>query len=134
MKKLFLGFGLLFALTSSAFAQQLNNFRYGGATVISASTYVSALVAPAVAGQQNIVTHWFAEPVSGTIVSFWTSPSNSCTPVGFSGVTSLTISNNTPIMDGSGNGALFAAPSGQAICIQAVTAGIPGLVTYGISP
>lgn len=133
MKKLWLVLALALWPTL-AWAQSPISFRYAGTVVISASTFTSALIAPALTGEQVLITHWFAEPVSGTIVSFWFSKNNNCTPVAVAGITSMVISNNSPIMDGVGDAPLVAGPIGDALCAQAVTAAIPGLVTYGIVP
>jgi hypothetical protein len=133
MRKLWLVIALAL-LPTLCCAQQWTPFRYYGTAVISASTFTSALIAPAKSGEQVIVTHWFAEPVSGTIISFWFSSSNTCTPVTASGITSMTITNNQPIMDGDGSAPIVAGPVGSALCAQAVTAAVPGLVTYGQAP
>lgn len=134
MRKLWLAFVFLYFVVPAS-AQSITQFRYKGTTIISSSTFTSALIAPAIPGEQNLITHWFAEPTSGATVSFWASINNNCTPaIPNSGITSMVVSNNQPIMDGSGDAPIAAAPIGDAICAQDLVAPIPGLVTYGIVP
>lgn len=125
---------MVLASWASIASAQSSIFRYGGTTVISSSTFTSAMIAPPLVGEQIVVTHWFAEPTSGAIVSFWFSSNATCIPVTAAGITSMTIANNSPIADGDGNGVIVAGPVGNALCAQAVTQPIPGLVTYGLVP
>ena len=130
MRKLLLGLVLSIACWGSAPAQQSVFVPSTTASVtFSAVTTINQII-PAITGQRIYITNISIHPASTAVVTLSYGTGTNCgtgTTV-FYGPATFQAGENVYV--GSGNGAIFAVPVSQAVCITIGTAVAPGWISY----